>query len=116
MVRAPSLQRVLLFFFAAPLFALTVTVSATSPTQAILSYVAPDSQACTVEVSESATYTPLVHDVDPAIFAGGNLDSRTPGALSSGTSRVFLVGARIIGRSSFPAGGDFPLYSRALQN
>jgi len=41
-----------------------VTVITTN-TQALLSYSAPNNNACTVKVSESASFTPLVHDVNP---------------------------------------------------
>ncbi len=86
-----------------------VRVLGTTPTQAVIAYDAPDTPACTIEVSESATYTPLVHDVDPALFAGANSDSRT-GSLSGGRSRVFVVGRR-----TAEYGPDNKYYSRALQ-
>ena len=62
-------------------------------TQAILAYRAPDTNPCSVEVSESQSYRPLAHDVDPALFAGSNLDSR-PEATVSGLQRVFVAGKR----------------------
>ena len=91
------------------LSAITVTVNSTSPTQAILSYAAASTDACTVEVSESSSYTPLVHDVDGNLFPGANLDSRA-GTLISGTYRILLVGTRSIQTAS-----DSSNYSRALQ-
>jgi hypothetical protein len=64
-----------------------------TPTQAVISYLAPDSAACTVEASTSATYSPLIYDVDPALFSGSNLDSRT-GAVTNNRARTFVLGTR----------------------
>jgi hypothetical protein len=74
-----------------------VRVVGTSATQAILAYTAPDNAACAVAVSTSATYTPLAHDVDPALLSGANSDSR-PGSFNSGPSRVFVAGKRSVER------------------
>jgi hypothetical protein len=78
-------------------------------TQAILSYTAPDTTACTVEVSEFPTYTPLSHDVDAALFAGSNMDNRAE-SYFQGRARVFVVGKR---RAEKGSNGRW--YSRALQ-
>ena len=86
-----------------------VSVSGVTSTQAILSYTAPDQNSCSVEVSENVTYTPLVHDVDPLLFSGANLDVR-PGAISYQTSRTFVAGKR-----AAEVGLDGRRYSRALQ-
>lgn len=101
----------LLFWMLAPIAAgaMTVTSASNSPTQAALSYIAPTPGTCTVEVSESPSYTPLVHDVDPVLFPGSNLDSRT-GALVGSTARVFIVGTRQV-----QVAADALKYSRALQ-
>ena len=84
-------------------------VRGVTSTQAIIAYTAPDAAACAVEVSESPSYRPLAHDVDPVLFAGSNLDSR-PGATASGRQRVFVAGKRRAER-----GTDGHWYSRALQ-
>lgn len=67
----------------------------TSNTQAILEYQAPSNAPCTVEVSESESYKPLVFDVDPARFAGSSLDSR-PGSFAVGGKRRVVIGKRTI--------------------
>jgi hypothetical protein len=96
---------------APPLFAqiANVSVAGVTNTQAVLQYTAPDTTACTVEVSASPTYVPLVHDVDPAIFAGSNLDNR-PGSISGDVTRTFAVGTR-----DAEQGLNGQWYSRALQ-
>ena len=86
-----------------------VQVRGVTSTQASISYTAPDTNACSVEVSESATYRPLVHDVDPSLFGGANLDSR-PESIVSGVDRVFVAGKR---RAEKGSNGKW--YSRALQ-
>lgn len=86
-----------------------VTVDGTTSTQAVLRYTAPNAAACAVQVSESATLQPLVHDVDPVLFPQENLDSRAE-SVTSGANRVFVVGKRRADR-----GADGHWYSRALQ-
>ena len=84
-------------------------VAGTTATQAVIEYTAPSVAACTVEVSESAGYAPVVHDVDPALFAGSNRDDRGE-AVASGPARVFVIGKRVAEK-----GSDGKYYSRALQ-
>jgi hypothetical protein len=84
-------------------------VRGVTSTQAILAYTAPDTNACSVEVSEMASYRPLAHDVDPVLFAGSNLDNR-PETTASGLQRVFVAGKR---RAEKGTTGKW--YSRALQ-
>ena len=88
---------------------LRLKVSGTTNTQAVLSYTAPDSGACTVKVSQQASLTPLVHDVDPALFPGSDQDTR-PEAITAQTSRVFVVGKRLTQQAA-----DGKTYSRALE-
>jgi hypothetical protein len=81
----------------------------TTNTQAVLAWSAPDGAACTVKVSQQPSLTPLVRDVDPALFPGSDQDTR-PENITAQTSRVFVVGKRITQRAS-----DGKNYSRALE-
>jgi hypothetical protein len=91
--------------------AVSVTVRGTTSTQAVLSYTlsAPTGAACPVEVSESPSFTPLVHDTDPALFPGANLDNRS-GSLGGKNYRAFIAGTR----GAAQVGADQRRYSRAL--
>lgn len=90
--------------------ALTVTVPTKTNTQLVLKYTAPSTTACTVEVSESNTYSPLVHDVNTTLFSGAASDNRA-GSLGAGTvNRVFIAGTRTAALAA-----DAKYYSRALQ-
>ena len=88
---------------------LRVRVVGTTNTQAVLTYSAPDDGACTVKVSQQASLTPLVRDVDPALFPGADQDTR-PETVTAKTNRIFVVGKRITQRAS-----DGKNYSRALE-
>src|ERR1035438_1073894 len=87
----------------------SVTVVGTTATQAILTYTAPSTNPCTLEVSELASFSPLVNDVNGALFSRANLDSRTSG-ITNGTFRIVVVGTR-----TAQAASDGNVYSRALQ-
>ncbi len=86
-----------------------VTIQGVTSTQAVIAYTAPDQNPCTVDVSENVSYSPPVHDADPLIFAGANLDNR-PGSPFFGMSRTFVAGKR-----AAEVGQDGRRYSRALQ-
>ena len=62
-----------------------VSILGSTATQALIHYTAPNNSPCTVEVSESPTYLPLVNDVDGTKFASASSDSR-PGAITNGLS------------------------------
>src|ERR1700730_12219564 len=87
----------------------SVSVQGPTATQAVLRFTAPDNGVCTVDVSESAALSPLVHDVDPVLFPASNLDSRA-GNVSTGRERVFVIGKR---RAEKAVNAKW--YSRALQ-
>ena len=78
-------------------------------TQAVITYSASSDSPCTVEVSESPSYSPLVHDVDGTLFTEANLDSRAT-SVNSGIWRKVVVGARRVDLAL-----DSVYYSRALQ-
>jgi hypothetical protein len=84
-------------------------LAGTTGTQAVISYAAPDSNPCSIVVSESPAFSPLVHDVDSSLFAGADLDSRQLD-LNNGQQRTIVIGHR---RSDLAVDGK--LYSRALQ-
>ncbi len=86
-----------------------VQIAYKTNTQAVLQYQAPDTQACSLEVSEKSDYSVLVNDVDPSKFSGANLDSRA-GNVTSGRARTFVIGKRAAERAI-----DQNRYSRALQ-
>jgi len=86
-----------------------VTQVGATATQIILSYTATDSNPCAIQLSESASLTPLVPDMNPALFPGSNSDAR-PGTVTSATSRIVVLGRRATERAS-----DGNVYSRALQ-
>lgn len=89
--------------------AIGVVSKAVTSTQAVLSYNAPNTNPCTVEVSESNTYSPLVHDVDETLFPGSSADTRSASVIT-GTARQVVLGARLTQQAS-----DTLYYSRALQ-
>jgi hypothetical protein len=82
---------------------------ATTATQAVISYLAPDSNPCTVTVREKGEAA-LAHDVNPALFAGANQDLSRSSTIVTGARRVFVAGKR-----TAEAAADGMLYSRALQ-
>jgi hypothetical protein len=86
-----------------------VRIGGSTATQAIVAYTASTSAACALVISESPTYSPVVHDVDATLFPGANLDSRA-GNPTAGLARTFVVGQRLAAQ-----GADGNYYSRALQ-
>ena len=97
-----------------PCFAAITNIQATDATQreVILRYVAPSPAACTIEVSESPSFAPLVHDVNPSLFAGSNSDFRNG---AQGRDRAFILGAAGTGINYAPVDLTGKRSSRALQ-
>lgn len=68
-------------------------VDGVTSTQAIVSYIPPSGAACTIEVSESPSYSPVVNDVNTSLFASSNSDAARSIVTDSGTGRrSFIVG------------------------
>jgi hypothetical protein len=65
-------------------------VLGTSATQALIAYTAPDGNACTIQVSQSAGLTPLALDVDPGTFANSNFDLSRAGTVTAGLINAFF--------------------------
>jgi hypothetical protein len=82
---------------------ISVQLIGTTATQAVLSYTAPDTSSCTLRVRESGS-SPLVHDVDPALFPGSDTDA------GGAPRRFWVIGKRTVERAT-----DGRNYSRALQ-
>ena len=98
----------------APCFAAITNIQATdaTPREVILRYTAPSPAACTIEVSESSSFTPLVNDVNPSLFAGSNSDFRNG---TQGRARAFILGAAGTGINYAPVDLTAKRSSRALQ-
>ena len=81
----------LLPLFTLPCFAAITNIQASgaTPREVILRYLAPTPAACTIEVSEFAGYSPLVNDVNTALFNGSNSDFRITRPVSRGWFRRF---------------------------
>jgi hypothetical protein len=84
----------------------TVTVNKieTTNTQAKITYTTSSSGVCTLNVSESSTLTPVVHDLDASLFTNANQD-----AGGAAGTRVWIVGKRLSAQAL-----DGHTYSRSL--
>jgi hypothetical protein len=90
-------------------------VLGTTATQALIGYTAPDGNACTIQVSQSAGLTTPALDVDPGTFANSNLDLSRPSTVTAGASRVVLVGQRTAQYATAGTYSGVRHFSRALQ-
>lgn len=88
----------------------TATIAAITTQQAVLQTVTTSTAACSVIVSTSPTYSPVIYDVDTTKFPGSNLDSRYMG-LNNGNRRIFVIGKRA---AVDVASGTLIKYSRSL--
>ena len=76
-----------------------ISVKASSA-QAAVTYTVPDSRACTIAVSSSASLTPLFSQVDTSAFGStANSDSQWS-MLASGLTRTFVLGRKQIIRGT----------------
>jgi hypothetical protein len=92
-----------------------VNVTGTTATQAVLTYTAPNGNACTIQVSQNSSLTPLVPDADPTIFSGANNDLSRPGTVTYGLGRTVVIGQRTAQLATAPGANTARHYSRALQ-
>jgi hypothetical protein len=83
-----------------------------TPREVITRYYTDWPSDCTFEVSESPTFSPLVNDVNTALFAGSNSDFRNG---AQGRDRTFVIGAAGLGINYAPVAADGRKRSRALQ-
>ena len=89
---------------------LTIPNQNATATQAVVSYLSPDSRSCRLELSESSRYLPAVYDVNPSIFPGSDLDLERSTTIDVQRRRTVILGLR-----AAETGRDGKRYSRALQ-
>lgn len=89
--------------------AFPISMVGATPTQAVFSYIAPDTNTCSVQESTDPTFATVDHDVDPVLFPGADSDTR-PGNIANGSHRIIVAGFRGTSTAS-----DGKIYSRALQ-
>jgi hypothetical protein len=89
---------------------LTIPPQPATSTQAVVSYTSPDTRPCRIEVSESPSFVPVVHDVNPAIFPNSDQDLQRATTIAIERRRTVVLGHR-----TAETGRDGKRYSRALQ-
>ena len=90
-------------------------VLGTTATQAVISYTAPDGNACTIQVSQSSSLTPPALDMDPNTFANANLDLGRPSTITAGLSRTVVIGQRTAQYATAGSYSGVRHFSRALE-
>lgn len=88
---------------------LPITLLGATSTQAVFSYVAPDSSPCRVQEGTDPGFTTVDRDVDPALFAGSDLDTRNGNIVNSAYRQI------VVGFRGTATALDGSTYSRALQ-
>src|SRR4051794_36194746 len=102
-----------LILIAAPLSAAITNVRITdaTPTQAVLRFVSPSCGTGSLQVSEAAGLSPLVPDLDPALFTNADKVNRDDANVIRGQECIF-----VIGKAAASADVNGRYRSRALQN
>jgi hypothetical protein len=90
-------------------------VLGTTATQALIEYDAPDGNACTIQLSQSAGLTPPALDVDPGTFVNSNSDLVRPSTAPSGLTRTVVLGQRTAQLATAGPYAGVRHFSRALQ-
>lgn len=85
-----------------------VHITGSTTVAAVIAYSSP--YACSIEASEGASIGSIVHDVDPSLFSGSNLDNRSGQVAVQGAYHQFTLGQSLAAKA-----GDNLYYSRALQ-
>lgn len=62
------------------------------PAEFAFSYDAPNGSACTIEVSESNTYSPVVNDFNGTLYTGSNSDLSRSDTYVNGLHRIVIAG------------------------
>src|ERR1041385_3587440 len=63
-----------------------------TPTEFALQYTVGNGSPCTIKVSESVSLTPLLHDVDPMLFANSDQGQSRAEYVVSGNVRTIVIG------------------------
>ena len=90
-------------------------VLGTTATQALIAYTAPDGNACTIQLSQSAGFTPLALDLDPATFANSNSDLSRSSTVTAGLSRTVVLGQRTAQLATAGTYSGVRHFSRSLE-
>ncbi len=90
-------------------------VIGTTATQALISYTAPDANACAIQISQSASLSPLALDVDSGTFANSNIDLSRASTVVAGLSRTVVIGQRTAQYATAGPYSGVRHFSRALQ-